>query len=90
MLFTVLQALSFWEGEYPFPHERLLPFSTSILQYIVKLKDLRRYSLSPSRLVDHSRGSAYVEVAHRLAILFTIEARLFSTLRVASVRRTDA
>ena len=40
--------------------------------------------------MDHSRGSAYVEVAHRLAVLFTIEARLFSTLRVAAARRTEA
>ena len=37
----MLQALSLWEGEYPFPHERLVPFSTSILQFIIKLKDLR-------------------------------------------------
>ena len=41
LLFTVLQALALWEGEYPFPHERLVPFSTSILQFIIKLKDLR-------------------------------------------------
>lgn len=39
--------------------------------------------------MDHSRGSAYVEVAHRLAVLFTIEARLFSTQRVAAARRTE-
>ena len=86
----MLQALALWEGEYPFPHERLVPFSTSILQFIIKLKDLRESHAVYSHPVDHSRGSAYVEVAHRLAVLFTIEARLFSTLRVAAARRTEA
>lgn len=38
--------------------------------------------LIASHLVDHSRGSAYVEVAQRLAVLFAIEARIFTTLRV--------
>ena len=84
LLFAVLECLSTWQGDYPFPHSALLSLCASLLQSIPTLNDLcTSVSPFPSSPIDmQARGSSHVDVSNRLSVLILIEARIFRTIRV--------
>lgn len=84
LLFAVLECLSTWQGDYPFPHSALLSLCSSLLQFIHTLNDhCTSISPFPQFPIDmQARGSSHVDVSNRLSVLILIEARIFRTIRV--------
>ena len=91
LLFAVLQCLSTWPSDFPFPHSSLVSLCSTLLQFIHTLNDLCTPPLFPSSTADmQARGSSHVDVSNRLSVLILIEARIFRTIRVAPEQTRDA